>query len=151
MFSKSFGMRSWSWSSSFSFPIFTADEGISQGIPQRGPFLSIKFSSQKKSRFASDFLRRGNRASWGLKKSRDCLGSCKKAPPQPQRIARLLCTHLSTHLGRCWLIRFDLRDPKPQPLDAQNVDEQHHYDHGQLEDGIPLRSPERNSGNFIET
>ena len=28
------------------------------------------FSSQKKSRFASDFLRRGNRASWGLKKSR---------------------------------------------------------------------------------
>ena len=28
-------------------------------------------SSQRKSRFASDFLRRGNRASWGLKKSRD--------------------------------------------------------------------------------
>ena len=28
------------------------------------------FSSQKKSRFASDFLRRGNRASWGFKKSR---------------------------------------------------------------------------------
>ena len=35
------------------------------------------FSSQKKSRFASDFLRRGNRASWGLKKSRDFLGSGK--------------------------------------------------------------------------
>ena len=33
------------------------------------------FSSQKKSRFASNFLRRGNRASWGLEKSRDCLGS----------------------------------------------------------------------------
>ena len=30
-----------------------------------------QFASQKKSRFASDFLRRGNRASWGLKKSRD--------------------------------------------------------------------------------
>ena len=35
------------------------------------------FSSQKKSRFASDFLRRGNRASWGLKKSRDIWGSGK--------------------------------------------------------------------------
>ena len=35
------------------------------------------FSSQKKSQFASDFLRRGNRASWGLKKSRDFLGSGK--------------------------------------------------------------------------
>ena len=33
------------------------------------------FSSQKESRFASDFLRRGNRASWGRKKSRDLLGS----------------------------------------------------------------------------
>ena len=33
------------------------------------------FSSQKKSRFASDFLRRGNRAASGLKKSRDVLGS----------------------------------------------------------------------------
>ena len=35
------------------------------------------FYSQKKSRFASDFLRRGNRAPWGLKKSRDFLGSGK--------------------------------------------------------------------------
>ena len=35
------------------------------------------FSSQKKSRFASDFLRRGNRASWSLKKSRDFSGSGK--------------------------------------------------------------------------
>ena len=35
------------------------------------------FSSQKKSRFASDFLCRGNRASWGLKKSRDFSGSGK--------------------------------------------------------------------------
>ena len=35
------------------------------------------FSSQKKSRLASDFLRRGNCASWGLEKSRDCLGSGK--------------------------------------------------------------------------
>ena len=33
------------------------------------------FHSQKKSRFVSGFLRRGNRASWGLKKSRDFLGS----------------------------------------------------------------------------
>ena len=29
------------------------------------------FSSQKKSRFASDFLRGGNRASWGLKNPKD--------------------------------------------------------------------------------
>ena len=36
-----------------------------------------QFSSQKKSRFASGFLRRGNRASWGLKKSRDFSGSGK--------------------------------------------------------------------------
>ena len=35
------------------------------------------FSSQKKSRFASDFLRRGNRASWGLRESRDFSGSGK--------------------------------------------------------------------------
>ena len=35
------------------------------------------FSSQKKPRFASDFLRRGNRASWGLKKSLDFSGSGK--------------------------------------------------------------------------
>ena len=35
------------------------------------------FYSQKKSRFASDFLRRGNRASWGLKRSRDFFGSGK--------------------------------------------------------------------------
>ena len=34
-----------------------------------------QFSSQKKSQFASCFLRRGNRASWGLKKSRDFSGS----------------------------------------------------------------------------
>ena len=33
------------------------------------------FSSQKKSRFASDFLRKGNCAFWGPKKSRDSLGS----------------------------------------------------------------------------
>ena len=36
-----------------------------------------QFSSQKKSRFASGFLRRGNRASWGLNKSRDFSGSGK--------------------------------------------------------------------------
>ena len=35
------------------------------------------FSSQKKSRFASDFLHRENRASWGLKKSRDFPGGGK--------------------------------------------------------------------------
>ena len=35
------------------------------------------FSSQEESRFASDFLRRGNRASWGLKTSRDFSGSGK--------------------------------------------------------------------------
>ena len=35
------------------------------------------FYSQKKSRFASDLLRRGNRTPWGLKKSRDFLWSGK--------------------------------------------------------------------------
>ena len=50
------------------------------------------FSSQKRSRFASDFLRRGNRASWGLKKARDFFGERSKSPPQPQRIARFWCT-----------------------------------------------------------
>ena len=35
------------------------------------------FSSQKKSRFTSGLLRRGNRTSWGLKKSRDYWGSGK--------------------------------------------------------------------------
>ena len=45
----------------------------------RSEYHFYPFSSQKKSRFASDFLRRGNRASWGLKKSRDVfkLGSDK--------------------------------------------------------------------------
>ena len=70
-----------------SLAIFTADEGIARKSAARTIFIH-KFSSQKKSRFASDFLRRGNRASWGLEKSRDdCLGS-GKSPPQPQRIAR---------------------------------------------------------------
>ena len=54
------------------------------------------FSSQKKSRFASDFLCRGNRASWGLKKSRDFFGERWKSPPQPQRIARFWCTQDTT-------------------------------------------------------
>ena len=36
------------------------------------------FSSQNKSHFASDFLRRVNRAPWGFKKSRDFSGSGKK-------------------------------------------------------------------------
>ena len=40
-------------------------------------FFSRLFSSQEKSRFASDFLRRGNRASWGPKTSRDFSGSGK--------------------------------------------------------------------------
>ena len=45
------------------------------------------FSSQKKSRFASDFLRRGNRErTSGPQKSR-FLGERYKSPPQPQRIA----------------------------------------------------------------
>ena len=35
------------------------------------------FSSQKKFRFASDFLRGGSRTSWGLEKSRDFSGSGK--------------------------------------------------------------------------
>ena len=48
---------------------------VSQGTPQRGSFLPVLIA--EKSRFASDFLRRGNRASWGLKKSRDFSGSSK--------------------------------------------------------------------------
>ena len=54
---------------------FLPQTRVSQGIPQRGPICP--FSSQKKSRFASDFLRRGNSASWGLEKSRDFWGSGK--------------------------------------------------------------------------
>ena len=61
------------------------------------------FSSQKKSRFASDFLRRGNRASWGLAKSRDFSGSGKirkilvsvkflSAIPGPEMAAPILWT-----------------------------------------------------------
>ena len=37
------------------------------------------FSSQKKSRFASDFLRRGNRAAWGLKNRAMFWGAVKIA------------------------------------------------------------------------
>ena len=58
-----------------SLAIFTADEGIARNSAARTIFTP--FSSQKESRFASDFLRRGNRASWGLKKSRDFSGSGK--------------------------------------------------------------------------
>ena len=56
-----------------SLAIFTADRGIAGNSATRIIFYPV--SSQKKSRFASDFLRRGNRASWGLKKSRDFSGS----------------------------------------------------------------------------
>ena len=48
------------------------------------------FSSQKKSRFASDFLRRGNRASWGLKKSRHFLGAVKIAAATAENRAILV-------------------------------------------------------------
>ena len=56
-----------------SLAISTAEGGIAGNSAARTIFTP----SQKKSRFASDFLCRGNRASWGLKKSRDCLGSGK--------------------------------------------------------------------------
>ena len=49
-----------------SLAIFAADEGIAGNSAARTFFYP--FYSQKKSRFASDFPRRGNRASWGLKK-----------------------------------------------------------------------------------
>ena len=47
---------------------FYRGRGYRREFRNEGHFYS--FSSQKKSRFASDFLRRGNRASWGLKKNR---------------------------------------------------------------------------------
>ena len=46
--------------------IFTADEGIVRNSAARIIFTC--FHRRKKSRFASGFLRRGNRASWGLKR-----------------------------------------------------------------------------------
>ena len=49
------------------------------------------FYSQKKSRIASDFLRRGNRASWGLKRSRDFfLGAVKIAAAAAENRAILV-------------------------------------------------------------
>ena len=51
------------------------------------------FSSQKKSRFAGGFLRtvrRGSRASWGLKKSRDFSGSGKIAAATTENRAILV-------------------------------------------------------------
>ena len=56
-----------------SLAIFTADKGIAGNSAAR--IIFSRFHRRKKSRFASDFLRRGNRASWGLKKSRDFSGS----------------------------------------------------------------------------
>ena len=54
---------------------FYRRRGYRKEVRSEGHFYP--FSSQKKSRFASDFLRRGNRASWGLKTSRDFSGSGK--------------------------------------------------------------------------
>ena len=51
-----------------SLAIFTADEGIAGNSAAR--IIFTRFHRRKKSRFASDLLRRGYRASWGLKKSR---------------------------------------------------------------------------------
>ena len=58
-----------------SLAIFTADEGIARNSAAR--IIFTRFHRRKESRFASDFLRRGNRASWGLEKSRDFSGSGK--------------------------------------------------------------------------
>ena len=58
-----------------SLAIFSADEGIAGNPAARVIFT--RFHRRKNSRFASDFLRRGNRACWGLKKSRDFFGSGK--------------------------------------------------------------------------
>ena len=55
-----------------SLAIFAADEGIAGNSTAR--IIFTRFHRRKKSRFASDFLRRGNRASWGLTKSRDFSG-----------------------------------------------------------------------------
>ena len=54
---------------------FYRRRGYRREFRSEDPFYP--FSSQKKSRFASDFLRRGNRAPWGLKKSRGFSGSGK--------------------------------------------------------------------------
>ena len=59
-----------------SLAIFTADEGIAENSAVR--IIFARFHRRKnRARFASDFLRRGNRTSWGLKKSRDFSGSGK--------------------------------------------------------------------------
>ena len=69
------------------------------------------FSSQKKSRFASNFLRRGNRASWGLKKSRDFWESGKNrrcSRRESRDFGALSCGGRKT-LRRCWkTLRQDL-------------------------------------------
>ena len=65
------------------------------------------FSSQKKSRFASDFLRRRNRESWGLKKSRDFFGAVKIAAATAENrailvhsaVAPLLCRSVARPRG----------------------------------------------------
>ena len=54
---------------------FDRRRGYRKEFRNEGHFYPL--SSQNKSRLASDFLRRGNRASWGLKKSRDFFGSGK--------------------------------------------------------------------------
>ena len=56
------------------------------------------FSSQKKSRFASDFLRGGNRASWGLKNRAIFWGAVKIAAAAAENRATLV--HSDGEKGR---------------------------------------------------
>ena len=58
-----------------SLAIFAADSGIARNSAVGIKF--VPFNPQRKSPFASDFLRRGNRASWGLKNRAILRGSSK--------------------------------------------------------------------------
>ena len=75
-----------------SLAIFTADEGYRREFRSEDYFYP--FSSQKKSRFASVFLRRGNRASWGLKNRAIFWGAVKIAAATAENRAILV------HSGR---------------------------------------------------
>ena len=75
-----------------SLAIFIADEGIAGNSAMR--IIFIRYHRRKKSRFASDFLRRGNRAHWGLKTSRDFPGAVKIAAATADNCAILVHSEL---------------------------------------------------------
>ena len=83
------------------------------------------FHSQKKSRFASGFLRRGNRASWGLKKSRDFLGSGQNRR-RSRRESRDFSALRSCLIHACWLhtlTKIMGNNPPPLPFVRQEAPE----------------------------